>query len=570
MAPTGLVNTLKRVGSRFDTSWLLPIGIVLLIGYLTIVPVGMMIIDSVKLGPGQYGLDHYKDILTNKSAYQLLWHSLVFAVGSATLGTLIGSILAWLVERTNMPGRRVFFGAALAPLIIPGSLSTFAWVLLLSPSVGIINVGLQNVFGFDYGPLNLYSMPGMIFVEGIHLGTLSFLLIAGALRSMDASLEEAAASSGAGIITTARRITAPLLLPALAATFLIGFVRAIEGFEVPAMLGLPGRVYVLASQIYLSLKTFPINYGVAGTYSTLLFILGGLGVVLYLRMLSRGSYTTVSGKGYRPRVIDLRGFRWVAFGFAGVYVGALFVLPVLIMIWSSFLPFYSAPSMKALHRVSWHNYSTLFHNSGIIDASRNTLILAVGSATIVVFLTAVSAWITVRTRMKGRQLLDIMTFIPIAIPGLVLGVALVDLYASSPIKIYGTIFVLLIAFVIRFLPYGMRASTATIAQIHPELEEAAAASGANWYQTFTKVLLPLLRPGLFAAWVYVFIVASRELSSTIILASPSNRPLSVLIYNLYTNGDYPLLSALGVVMIVVLTILVVIFQRLGGRPTENA
>jgi iron(III) transport system permease protein len=560
---------IRRILARADVSWILPGIIALVICYLTVVPIVMMVVNSFRTGPGTYGFDHYVNILTSGAAWGLIWHSLVFAAGAAVFGTAAGALLAWLVERTNMPGRRLFFAAALVPLIVPGSLSTFGWVLLLSPRIGLINVAIQHLTGLKNGPLNVYSMPGMIFVEGLHLSSLAFLLISAALRSMDASLEEAASAGGARVLEVARRITLPLLMPALASTLLLGFVRAIEGFEVPAMIGLPGRQYVLASQIYLALSTFPIDQGAVGTYSTLLFVVGALGVLLYLRTFTRGrGFTTVTGKGFRPRVIDLRGWRLLALAVGIVYILVMFALPVLIMVWSSLLPFYAAPSLEALHRVSLKNYTALFHNSLVIQASRNSLIVGVAAATVVVIITAVSAWITVRTRIKGRQLLDVAAFLPIAIPGLVLGVAMVDLYASAPIKIYGTVGVLIITFAIRFMPYGMRANSASIMQIHPELEEAAAVTGANWYQSFTRVLLPLLRPGLFAAWVYVFIVSMRELSSAIILSGPRNIPLAVLIYDLYTNGEYTVLSALGVVMVVVLTLLVWLFQRLGGKPTE--
>lgn len=552
---------------RLDFSFGLPLLIALLIAYLTLVPVGMMIWDSFHNLAGTATLRHYTAILSSGPAWKLIARSVEFAIGASVFGTLIGAILAWLVERTNMPGRRVFYAAALAPLIIPGSLSTFAWVLLLSPRVGIVNTEFANLFGTDHGPFNVYSLWGMIFVEGLHLSSLAFLLISAALRSMNASLEEAAASAGAGVFTVLRKITVPLLIPALASTFLLGFVRAIEGFEVPAMLGQPAHVYVLASQIYLSLNTFPIDMGVVGTYSTLLFVIGAVGVLVYLKLLSKNAYSTVTGKGFRPRVIDLRKGRFVALAFAIVYVLSLFILPTLVMIWSSFLPFYQAPSRAAIHSLSLSNYRELFHNSLAIHSAKNSLILGLCAATIVVLLSAVASWISVRTKIKGRQLLDVMSFVPIAIPGLVLGVAMIDLYASLPIKIYGTIAVLIIAFVIRFLPYGMRAASASIVQIHPELEEAASVSGAKWHQTFTRVMLPLLRPGLFAAWVYVFIVSMREMSSAIILASQSNIPLAVLIYNLYTNGDYTVLSALAVCMIVGLTALVLLFQKIGGKPS---
>lgn len=556
-----------RLPVKFDISWLVPLAIAVLIGYLTVVPIVMMIRDSLRDANGAFGLDNYKLILTSHTSWSLIGQSVVFALGATLFGTAVGAVLAWLVERTNVPGRRIFYVAALVPLIIPGSLSTFAWVLLLSPNVGWINVVIKDITGLDKAPLNVYSMPGMIFVEGLHLSSLAFLLIAAALRSMDASLEEAASSSGARILTTARRITMPLLLPALASTLLLGLVRAIEGFEVPAMLGQPARIYVLTSQIYLALNTFPINLGVVGTYSTLLFIVAAVGVIFYLRLLARGGYSTVTGKGFRPRVIDLGRYRYVAFVFALFYVALLCLLPAVIMIWSSFLPFYAAPSGEAMHLLTLSNYRTLFSDPIALQSARNSLILGLGAATIVVLLSAVSSWITARTRIKGRQLLDVAAFLPIAIPGLVLGVAMIDLYAASPLHIYGTIFVLIIAFVIRFLPYGMRASSASIVQLHTELEEAAMVSGARWLQRFRRVVLPLLRPGLFAAWIYVFIVSTREMSSAIILSSQQNIPLAVLIYNLYTNGNYTALSALGVCMILGLSLLVALFQRLGGRLT---
>jgi iron(III) transport system permease protein len=548
-------------------SWSVPVLIAALVAYLTLVPVVMMIVDSFKDSNGHASTHHYQAILSSGASWTLIWHSVEFALFASIFGTAVGAILAWLVERTNMPGRRLFYAAALAPLIIPGSLSTFSWVLLLSPRIGIINTEIQQITGLHSGPFNAYSLPGMVFVEGLHLSSLAFLLISASLRSMDASLEEAAGACGAGILKVASRVTLPLLLPAIASTMLLGFVRAIEGFEVPAMLGQSAHFYVLASQIYLALNTFPIDMGVVGTYATLLFVVGAIGVVLYLRLLSRGGFSTVTGKGFRPRVIDLGRYRFLALAFAVVYVLVLFALPTLVMIWSSFLPFYQAPSSKAFHSLSLSNYSDLFHNSIAGEATKNSLILGACAATLVVLISAISSWIAVRTRIKGRQLLDIAAFLPIAIPGLVLGVAMIDLYASFPIKIYGTIVVLIIAFTIRFLPYGMRASTASIVQIHRELEEAAATSGASWLQMFRRVMLPLLRPGLFAVWVYVFVVSMREMSSAIILASQNNVPLAVLIYNLYTNGSYNVLSALGVCMIVGLTVLVLIFQRIGGRPT---
>lgn len=557
----------QQLLGRIDWSWAFPLAVSALVVYLTVIPIGMMVWSSFQQrgAQGVLTLGNYMRLITEPVTYQLLWTSVLFAVAAAVLGTVIGALLAWFVARTDMPGRGIFFLAALAPLIIPGSLSTFAWVLILSPTIGWVNLASQAVFGPGAPILNIYSMAGMIFVEGLHLSSLTFLLIVGALRGMDANLEESAFTSGASVFETVRRITIPLLLPALLSVLLISFVRAIEAFEVPAMIGVPGQVYVLASQIYLSLRRFPIDYGMVGTYATVLFVLSAVGVLLYLRLVNKGTFTTITGKAYRARPMSLGAFRPLALAFCVVYVFLLIGLPTLVLIWASLIPFTAVPSVEMLATLSFSNYAEAFEDRAIIGATRNSLILGVGTAVVTVLMTAVISWITVRTKLPGRQLLDILTFLPIAIPGLVLGVALITLYAAFPIGIYGTLLLVMIAYVTRFMPYGMRACSATMVQIHRELEEAASVSGANWINTFRLVVLPLMRPGLLAAALYIFIVSTRELSSSVILFGPNSVPLSVIIFELYQNGRYPVVAALGVMMIAVLTALVMVFQRLGGR-----
>lgn len=557
----------RHTWGRVDLSRGLPLLIALLVVYLTVIPIGMMIWSSVQnpSTPGVVTLENYVRVYSNPVTHRLLATSLVFAVASALLGTTVGAVLAWFVERTNMPGRGLFFVAALAPLIIPGALSTFAWVLLLSPTIGLINVVAMSLLGLAQAPFNAYTLGGMIWVEGLHLSPLAFLLISGALKSMDATLEDSAFASGADVLETVRRVTLPLLLPAVASTLLISFIRAIEAFEVPAMLGVAGQVYVLASQIYLALNRFPIDRGAVGTYATTLFVLSAVGVLVYLRLVSRGGFTTITGKAYRPRLMDLGRYRFLALAFCIAYVFLLIGLPMLILLWSSLLPYYAVPSPEVLANVSLDNYPEVFEDPAIVGAARNSLVLGVGSASIVVLLTSVIAWIAHRTRLPGRQLLDVLAFLPIAIPGLVLGVALIALYAAFPIGIYGTLLLVMIAYVTRFMPYGMRACSAAVVQIHQELEEAAFMAGANWQQTFRRVFLPLLRPGMFAAWVYILIVSTRELSSSVILFGPNSIPLAVLIFELYGNGRYTVVAALGVLMIATLSLLVLAFRRLGGR-----
>lgn len=476
--------------------------------------------------------------------------------------------MAWAVERSDIPGRSVWYGIALVPLIVPGIVHTIAWLCLLSPEIGWINAPLKSLFGFS---LSVYSLPGMIWIEGLHTAPLAFVLTSAAFRTMDPSLEEAAATSRADPWRTFRRITLPLLLPTVASVLLILFVRAIEGFEVPAIIGLPGRIYVYTSRIYTSLNQYPPNFGLSAAYASILLAISVGGLVLHSRATRRTErYVTVTGKAYRPRRVDLGRFRYVAVALLVLYALLAIALPFLVLVYASLVRIYTVPSLESLKELTLGNYGFIVTDELTRRAFGNSLLLGAAAATIVVALTAVIAWVTVRTRVAGRGLLDFLAFVPITIPGIVLGISLLWVYFTIPIRIYGTLWILLVAYVTRYLPYGIRSATAGIVQIHPELEEAAAAAGATWWSTFRRILLPLLRPGLVGAWVYVFIISLRELGSSILLYSSDSVVLAVRIFDLRDSGNYTTIAALSVVLIVLLVILVAFLQRLGGRTVREA
>jgi iron(III) transport system permease protein len=565
----------RRTGMRIPV-WRADVAIVavaaLLLAYLTIVPLAMLVLGAVSASGSaldfQFTTRHLERVLTDQASLELLANSLMYAGGAAAVAFAVGTSVAWAVERTNVPLRSLWYGIALVPLIVPGIVHTIAWLFLLSPEIGWINAPLKALFGFS---LSVYSLPGMIWIEGLHTAPLAFVLMSTAFRAMDPSLEEAAAASRANAWRTFRRVTLPLLLPSVASVLLILFVRALEGFEVPAIIGVPGRIFVYTSRVYLSLKLTPPNFGLAAAYGLVLLVISIVGLVLHRRATRRiERYTTVTGKAYRPRRLDLGRFRLVALAGLGLYGVLAIGLPFLVLIYASFVRVYSVPSLDSLSELTLANYAFIVNDDLTRTAVFNSILLGLGAATIVVALTAIIAWVTVRTRLPGRGVLDFLAFVPITIPGIVLGISLIWVYFTIPIRIYGTLTILLVAYVTRYLPYGIRGTSAAIIQVHRELEEAAAAAGARWWPTFRHILLPLLRPALVGTWIYIFIVSLRELGSSILLYSSESVVLAVRIFDLRDSGNYTSIAALSIFMIVVLVILVAVLQRLGGRTIREA
>ncbi|HEY3304873.1 MAG TPA: iron ABC transporter permease [Candidatus Binatia bacterium] len=553
---------------RFQPGAVVLFFVVLLIAYLTVVPLAMLIYGSFKSSPpgvpGAFTLSHYATLFERPEMVRSIMNSLIFGVGSSLLAFLGGVYLAWVTERTNMPLKKAVYGAILVPLIVPGLLTTIGWIMLFSRRSGLVNLIGREFFGLEQ-PLELYNMAGMIWVLGSDQIPLAFLLLSASFRSMDPSLEEAAVISGTGIVRTTFLITLRILLPAILAVWMISFVRAIENFEVPALIGIPSGILVFATEVYLATQK-SANFGLASTFAVVYLVITAIGIVLYLKATKVSErFTTITGKGYRPVAFDLGRWRYPLALITLLFAFVLFILPVLIVVWSSFLPFYMPPSKDALASLTLGNYKRLLSLPVIDRAFWNSLVLGVSSATIVMFLTAIIAWIVVRSRSPLKGTLDFLAFSPIAVPGLVLGIAILWLYLTLPIPIYGTLWILLIAYVIKYLPYGMRACSTSMHQIQKELEEASEVSGASWPYTFTRVLVPLLLPGFVAGWIYVITHSFRELSTSIMLYRSGTEVLSVVILELWDSGQYPELSALGMSLVVVLLAISLVARWIGGK-----
>jgi len=567
-AMTDAATALQR---SFDWKWIV-IGLcVAFTAYIAVIPLAFLLWQTfftpqTASKAAQFTLDNYAAAYGSSETVRLFWNSVKFAVGASLFSFSLGTALAWMNERTNTPFKTLFFALSVIPLVIPGILFTIAWILLGSPKIGILNLALQEWFGLEKPLFNVYSLWGMIWVDGLHYSPMAFLLMTAAFRAMDPSLEESATMSGANLFQVARKVTLKLVWPAILATLLVLFVRAVESFEVPALLGLPVGIHVFTSAIYQAVHRYPSQIGLASAYGTTLLVITSIGVYFVSRLSSRGSrYATMTGKGFRPRRIDLGPWRWVAAAVFVAYALMIVVLPFSVLLWSSFQKFYSVPSWQALNNLTLDPYRFIFSYPGLMRTVGNTLLLSFGSATFIMLVTSVICWITVKTRLPGRWLLDNVASMPMVFPGLVLGLAIMIFYLNFDIGIYGTMWIMFIAYVTRFLPYGLRYNTASMLQIHKELEESAAMSGASWGTTFVRVILPLLKPGLVAGWIYVMIVSVRELSSSILLYSPGTEVLSITIWELWENGQYVELSALGVLFILALFVLVMAAQWLGGK-----
>ncbi len=534
-----------------------------IIGYLVGGPL-LYLLWGTFFDTGGFSLGSFARAYGDPESIELITNSLIYGVGSALLAVLVGTVLAYLQARTDVPFKGLFFAASLVPLIFPAVVYAPAWVFLLSKDVGVISSLLAGVFGES--PIDAYGMAGMILVEGLHLAPIVFLFMVPSFRAMDPSLEESARVSGARWSTVMRRITLPLTRPAIASAAVLVTVLGLESFEVPVMLGEPADVYVFTSRIFFLTNSYPADLGAAGALSITLLI-----VALALLMSARTggssarSQQTMTGKGFRPVPISLGKARpWVG-AFVVLFFFVATVLPTAVLIYVSLSTYYQTPTWESLQQLGIENYRKLAQTPGLADALVNTVIVAVVSATLVMALTVVAAWFVVRSKMKAARLLDAFTMTALVIPGVVLGLALLFVYLRSPIPIYGTLIILVIAYMTKYIPYGMRYAGAALTQIGDELEEAAQVSGASWWKTLRKVVLPLAAPGIVSGWIFVMMVSFRELGVTVLLFGRDSEVLSVVLFREYSAGSFGVVAALGVLMVATLVGMILLAYRVGSR-----
>jgi iron(III) transport system permease protein len=459
----------------------------------------------------------------------------------------LGVAQALIVERTNTPGRTYVFLGAIVSLGVPHVLYVVAWLLLLGRA-GPVNEWISELLGAGRGPaLNVYSMWGMVVIEGVGFAPLTFLLMSSVLRSTDASFEEASLMSGAGPLATFRAVTLRMALPGILALLLLIVVRAFESFEVPALVGLAGNVTVLTTNIYQSSKnTGAPNFGETGAYSVALLFMVMLLLIWHHRLAGQaGRYQSITGKGYRPRIIDVGRARYLTAALLLLTFLFVTILPLSMLLFASLQPFYEGVTAESFGRVTLDNYRTILAGGSFRDAIGNTLVLGAATATVVVPLTALCAWLAVR-RKPGAWLLDQIATAPLVFPAIVMSAAFLQVFVNLPVPIYGTLVSVVIASAVRYLPYGMRYAYAGVLQIHADLEDAATTAGAGAASIFVRVVLPLISTALVGCWLFVFLLAVQSVALPLLLVGPGTEIVPVMLFDLWQNGQVTELAAMGV------------------------
>lgn len=555
-------------------SGLVLLGLAFILLYQVLVPLVLIVWTSLKtIRPGAPGfLDFSFTIANYVRAYGIreFWESslntLYFSLASTVCSFCWGTFLAWTVERTNAPLARLIGVTTLGRIIIPGVMITISWILMASPSIGILNHVIASLTGVSRF-LNVYSFWGMVWVQSLEMTPLAYLLMSAAMQSIDPRLEEASSIAGAGTWPTFRRVTLPLILPAAAAAALLLFIQTVESFEVPLLLGGRARVAVYTTQVYFNTSRMPTDWGLSSTYSMMLLLLAMVLLYVYFRLVRHGErYQTITGKDYRPRRIDLGWWKYLACAAGLLLVFLITGLPFLTMLYASLLPRFQPPSAEAFEAMTLTNYANLLADHGFaLKPLWNSTLLGVGSASVVMLLVAAISYFVHKTRIRGRKVLDFLGFAPIALPSVVLGSAFMWLYLLVPLPVIGTLSIIGLAYLTRYLPFALRFVSTSMVQIHTELEEAAAVAGGGWCRNLYHIYLPLLRPGLMAGWFWVMVHAYRELTISLMLARSSNRTASVIIFDLWSSGSFQQLSAFGVVMFTILIVLVLIAQKISSR-----
>ena len=550
-----------------------------LLTWLVLVPLAVLIVSAFKptgllRDPG-FTLAHIIDTYSSAQFWSLVAATLQFAIGSTAVALVLGGTLAWLTERTDLPAPALVRALVILPMATPPFLLAISWIILLSPRTGVINALLMGAFGLSAPPFNIYSLGGMIFVEGLALVPSAFLILAPAIRNLDPSLEESALTSGAGVGQLIFRIVLPLLLPALAGTAIFLMIVSFVVFDVPGTIGMPARIFVLSSQIYSLVADSPRGIPEYGKVSAmaLMFTLGLLALTaVYHRLMRHANrFATVTGKGYRPRPFRLGRLRFLAIAAVVIYFLFAVLAPLLILLWTSLMPFQAPLSVAAAKMATLANHREFFSNPFIEAATINSIIVAVMASTAVAALSLVTAWVSIKSQAPGRRVVDALAFLPLAMPGVLIATALIYVYlAVKIIPIYGTIWIIAVAYLTIYLSFGSRAMNGVVLQLHPELEEAARMSGAGLRDTVRRIIVPLTAPGLAAVWIWVFAHCLRELTAALMLQGADNATLPALLYSYWSGGETNKAAAVGVWLVLGLLAVVIAWQLLARLTAASA
>jgi iron(III) transport system permease protein len=565
-------------GHRSALGWLWSGALLLILTFLVIYPVAMLLLGALTntnpvvdgFGVFNISLANFVTVLANPNVHLALANSLIACGGGTALAVVIGLTFSWVVVRTNTPCKGFIAAASMLPLFVPPLVAAVAWSILASPRTGLLNTVLASI-GIDWR-FNVYSMGGLICIFGIYYAPYVYMFTASALRNMDPSLEEAAEVTGATPLRTLLTITFPLIAPAIVSGMLLSFIVMLGIYGIPAVLGTPGDIPVLTTYIFKLTNWSPPLYSTAASVAIILMVVTGFLVWLQARVLSRRSYTTVAGKSFRPALLNLGPWRYFTLGLAVVYLLVVVVLPTLALIVAAFRKFLFVRTLASLfdeRQYSFGHFERLFSNPLALRSIYNTMEVGLVTALVGGVLAFAIGYTINRTTMPGRKSIDVISTLPVAIPGLVVGVAYLWAWIGLPGGLYGTIWILALAFIARFMPDTVKALSTSLMQIHRELEEASWICGRGLLGTIRSIVLPLARPGVIAAMTLLFILAIRELGSSLFLYTSNTMVMAVLLLDYYEGGNVGITAAFSLVQTVLLGILIGIAHLLSRGGTRS-
>ena len=564
---------------RVVAGWLWSGALLAVLTFLVLYPVAMLLLGALTntnpvvdgFGVFDLSLDNFVSVLGNANVHHALVNSLIACTGGTALAVAIGLAFSWIVVRTNTPFRGFLGAASLVPLFVPPLVAGVAWSILGSPKSGLLNT-LMKWVGLDWR-IDLYSMAGLIVVFGMYYAPYVYMFTASALRNMDPSLEEAAEVAGVGPVRTLFTVTFPLIAPAIISGMLLSFIVMLGIYGIPAVLGAPANISVLTTYIFKLTNWSPPLYSTAAAVAIILMVVTGALVLLQQGVLAGRSFITVAGKAFRPRALDLGPWRWLTLALALLYLFVVVVLPMLALIVAAFRRFLFIPDAASLfdmRHYSLVHFESIFDNPLTMRSIWNTMEVGLVTAVLGGLLAFAIGYTVHRGSVPGRRAIDLVATLPVAIPGLVIGVAYLWAWIGLPGGLYGTIWILALAFIARFIPDTMKALSTSFLQIHRELEEAAWVCGRGRLGTIRSIVLPLARPGTIAAMTLLFILAIRELGSSLFLYTSDTTVMAVLLLDYYEGGNTGKTAAFSLVQTALLAVLIGVASWLSSGGTNSS
>jgi iron(III) transport system permease protein len=565
---------LSRFGAalrpRFTWQGLITLAVLVVVAFLVLLPVVFLVEESLNVGdpmafpPQEYGLANY--VAMFEEDLQVIINTVVIAVAATVMAVLIGFTLAWILTRTNVPSRHKLERLMELPYYMTPLVGALAWAVLASPRSGFFNQ-IWRWAGGTGDLFNIYSMFGIAWIMALFEGTVAFVMISAAMKSMDPALEESARVIGASKLRTALTVTLPLVMPGVLGATLFVFAEMLGSFAAALVIGIPARVYVITTAIWDSTLSYPPAYGRASAMGLALFAVMFAMLTFYRWMVGRGSFATITGKAFRPRLMDMGRLAWLLFAVCALYVFLAVVLPIAALLLTSLQRFATALLHQAQFTLA--NYEMALALGPVRTALANSLLLGLGVASLGVIIMALVVWIIYRSQLVGRGSIEYLVMFPQAVPRLVFGLALLWAWLNMPVPIYGTLWLLALAYFTVMLPIGVRTLAGVVLQVDKSLEECARVCGAGWVYQLRTITLPLLKPGVIAAWLLIFMACVRELGVSVFLMGPNAKVIAPSIVSAFASSGIELTAAMALIQTFTVVVALLILFRLTRGITRE-